>query len=249
MPAAPLLDARAALVPRASLAVLAPLRRRPGIRVGDGQGPAIAWVEWEADDAAVAIRALLPIVGVVLFARSPTGWRRVGRRLDEPAAPGPGSTIPLATALLPAPPQIDLPPETSRDRLAIRLVRGDWPSSASAIVCDLDALERWAGQAPPTEFAGLVAARAGGRGLVVGRPAPAVRDAIRLGGDRVLVPLGYRLEPELPAEFVLLAAGARPDDRLLFLGGGVEVVPGEAFAPLTRASARLATTTSRDAPR
>ena len=63
--------------------------------------------------------------------------------------------------------------------------------------------------------------------------------AVRYWGGDVLVPLGHRPEPDLAPETLRAAAGASAEELLVLDGGGAEVVPRAAFAPLTRAGVRL----------
>src|SRR5262249_9797231 len=89
-------------------------------------------------------------------------------------------------------------------------------------------------------LAALRAACCQGRVLLRGERLPLLAGGERFWGERVLVPLGCRPEPELP-ESALREALALGDDELLLLGEGPpEVVPEAALQPLTRARLRLA---------
>jgi hypothetical protein len=62
----------------------------------------------------------------------------------------------------------------------------------------------------------------------------------RFWGKQVLLPLGFRVEPELAQSVILAALGVRPGDVALWTTAGVEVISSEAFGPVTRAGIRLA---------
>jgi hypothetical protein len=64
--------------------------------------------------------------------------------------------------------------------------------------------------------------------------------AVRLWGDDLLVPVGFRPDPDLPPATLREAVGAEADELVVLDEAGAEVVPRAAFAPLTRAGVRLA---------
>jgi hypothetical protein len=69
---------------------------------------------------------------------------------------------------------------------------------------------------------------------------PAIEGGLRFWGGEVLIPLGYRAEPELADDALRQAVGAGPDDLLILDHDGAELIPREAFRRLSRASIRLA---------
>jgi hypothetical protein len=69
---------------------------------------------------------------------------------------------------------------------------------------------------------------------------PPIPAAQRYWGDDVLVPTGFRLEPDLRAGVVREAAGATTQELLRFDESGAELIPRAVFEPLSRAGIRLA---------
>jgi hypothetical protein len=65
-----------------------------------------------------------------------------------------------------------------------------------------------------------------------------VPDAQRFWGERVLTPLGFRPEPELPETALRAAAEVSLGELLVLTESGAEAIPEDAFAPLTRAAMR-----------
>lgn len=55
-----------------------------------------------------------------------------------------------------------------------------------------------------------------------------------------MTPLGFRPEPLLPEAMLASALALNPDEIALVHSEGMEVIPAEAFAPLSRAGVRLA---------
>src|SRR5262249_55019067 len=84
------------------------------------------------------------------------------------------------------------------------------------------------------------AARCGDRLLLRGDRLPAIPAAERFWGGRVLVPLGFRVEPDLPETAIRAAAGGSLNEMLILTADGAGAGREEGFAPLTRAGARLA---------
>jgi hypothetical protein len=75
--------------------------------------------------------------------------------------------------------------------------------------------------------------------LLRGPALPGTLDGERFWGDSVLIPLGRRPEPDLP-ESVLAAALELCDGAVAMVAAdGVEVVPGAAVGPVSRAGVRL----------
>jgi hypothetical protein len=74
---------------------------------------------------------------------------------------------------------------------------------------------------------------------MLGSRLPSIPGSVRYWGEDVLVPLGYRPDPDLASKTLRAAAGAADDELLLLDEAGAELVPREAFLALTRASVRL----------
>jgi hypothetical protein len=111
--------------------------------------------------------------------------------------------------------------------------------------CYLTGLKQWADLVPSAQLAALRAARFGSWVLLLGSPPPLLPDGERYWGQRILVPLGQRVEPALPESALCEALALRPDEVFLLGASGGEVVSLEVFQPLTRAGTRLAVPESR----
>ena len=55
-----------------------------------------------------------------------------------------------------------------------------------------------------------------------------------------MIPIGFRLHPDLPDAVVRSAVGIAGDDVLLITEAGIEAIPRDRAEPLTRAGIRLA---------
>jgi hypothetical protein len=226
-----------ASLPAAALAVLAELRCRPEIRVilvGDR-----AWVRWEPDGGLVLDR-VLPVQGVVLYARRDGRWYQHGRSL--PAFDLPADTLgqPLAKVLTPAPVLPLAAPPVWAQPLRLRLVREEQPRPSSGLLCRPAELGTWADTATTAQLTSVRAAWRDGQGLLLGRRLPPIADGIRFWGGRVLVPLGFRLDPALPEGELLALLGVEDSEFVLWKESEAEILSQEAFEPLTRAGIRRA---------
>jgi hypothetical protein len=233
----PLRDVCCASLPAEALPVLAGLRAEPGIDLALADGR--AWVRWEAGDEEVR-RRVLPVPGVELYVHREGHWHRFGRHLPALDFPPDLEYRPLYQVLFPAPVQPVPPRPTTRTPVHVTLRPDDRPRPATALECDLAGLARWADGVSEARLQTLLAAQCGGRVLVLGPRLPAVPVGRRYWGEQVLVPLGYRTDPDLPAEAVRAALGLADEDLLVLDEGRSEVVPRSAFRPLTRAAVRLA---------
>lgn len=229
-----------ASIPSNRLDVLAVLRRDPGITVsvrGDR-----AWVAWDPGRVPVA-RRLLPVEGVALYHLRDGRAYRFGAWLPSPDVPGDlGPTaVALVRALVPGPAAI-------HDASAIRirpttlgLARDDSPRPTAALICSLADLGAWADRATRTEIESVQAALTDDLAVLVGDRLPFPPRARRFWGTRVLVPLGWRCEPDLRESALAGVFGLGEHDRaIIHEGGAVEVLPGDVLRPLTRGAVRLA---------
>ena len=142
---------------------------------------------------------------------------------------------------------------------------------ASALRCRLGPLADWAEHAPsacieslsgawcaeaevdPDDAEVLVLLKADTRPQTESHPVgwgrlPALEGALRYCGDEVLIPLGYRPEPGLVERALREAVGAGPDQLVVLDETGPELIPQEAFRPLSRASIRLPRAARRSGP-
>ena len=75
--------------------------------------------------------------------------------------------------------------------------------------------------------------------MLLGGRLPAVPGE-RFWGDRVLVPAGFRPEPDLPPYVLRSACDVAENELLLLDLAGAAAIRDDAFEPLTRAGVRLA---------
>jgi hypothetical protein len=227
----------AARLPADGLAALAPVRSRADVRVQ--LAGAVAWVRWPAGQPDV-VRHLLPVEGVAFFTHRDGAWFPFGRLVPTADAPPDADGLPVAAVIAPQRFEASAPEPPAWAPVAIGVVRGGEPRPATALACPVGELLRWADTATTAELSAVRAARAGGRALLLGRRLPVISTAVRYWGDKVLVPLGFRVEPDLPDAVLREAAGVVAPEELLVLDeGGAEVVPLAAFEPVTRAGVRL----------
>jgi hypothetical protein len=233
----------AARVPAGHLAVLAALRGRAAIRVADDPASGLVWVRWEPGDEAVEA-ALRAVPGVEFFDAAEGSWRRRGSRLPSGLAPpGPENMAPLPGLIAPA--VISAEAARADWRVsALRLVPDDVVRPATAVLTTPADLLDWAAAAPTAEIERFLAAGSAGRLLLIGRNPPWV-EGVRFWGARLLVPLGWRVDPAFPEDHLAGAIGVAEGEIALIRSDGqerirVEIVPLEAIQPLTRHGLRRA---------
>ncbi|VTT96817.1 Uncharacterized protein OS=Singulisphaera acidiphila (strain ATCC BAA-1392 / DSM 18658 / VKM B-2454 / MOB10) GN=Sinac_2119 PE=4 SV=1 [Gemmataceae bacterium] len=229
-------DVVAARISAEHMDALAPVRDRSGVRVHPAA--AAAWVRWPAGSADV-VRCLLPVPGVTFFTHLRGVWSMLGSRLPTSDVPPEGDGLPVAAVLVPGRFEAASPRREEIRPAVLGIVRGGEPRPASALVCSVEVLVRWADVATTAELAAVRAARCGGRAILLGPRLPSLAGAVRLWGTDVLVPVGFRPEPELPPATLREACGAEADELLVLDEARAEVVPKGAFEPLTRAGVRL----------
>jgi hypothetical protein len=257
-------DVRCADIPEGALSVLADLRREPGIRVTIAGGRAsVCWDSAPGSDATrhILVERLLPLAGVEIFVPRDGRWYRPGERLpafELPIPEGSGGA-PLAGVILPEPLAIPHAAIDAPRPVSLGLVRDARESfrPAAAVRCLLGQLAEWAERAPSAWIEALSAAWCNTAGeeaevLVLGpshstathhgglNHIPAFDGGLRFWGRDVLIPLGYRSEPELTERALRDAVGAGRDQVVVFDHTGPEQIPRRAFRRLTRASIRLA---------
>jgi hypothetical protein len=229
-----------ASLPGDRLDVLAGLRRESGITVAVRCDR--AWVAWDPSRTNVA-RELLSVEHVEFFRVREGRYHRLGSWLPSSDVPRDLETtaVPLARALVPEPARLSTPSAVSIRPMPLTLVPDEPPRSATAMLCDLTALVAWADRATRSEVESSMAALSAQTALLVGRSLPWLRGATRLWGERVLVPLGLRPEPELKeSAWAGVFCLDETDLAIVSAGGEVEVVPGDAVERLTRARVRMA---------
>jgi hypothetical protein len=233
----PLDDVCCAQVPAAGLAALASARCLPQIGViADGER---YWLRWdEANDR--ILRLILPLPGVELFSRRGNHWTQPGRRLP---CVGPPEDLPVKSLdhiLFPAPVRPISASAESVQPCQLRLVADDRPRPATALRCPLAALARWAEEATTKQIASVRAAQDGKQAFLVGARLPLLPGNERFWGERVFVRLGMRPEPALSANALIQLLSLQNGEVAVLDNAGLEVLPADAFAPLTRSGIRRA---------
>jgi hypothetical protein len=230
-------DVSAARLAVAHVAALAPVRNQDDVRVHtDGES---AWVRWPAGKPDV-VRCLLPVSGVEFFTHRDGHWFRFGSRLPTAESPPSGDGRPVSAVLFPAKFEPALPTVETAPPVRLGLVRGGEPKAATALACTLVDLAKWADTATTAELTAVRAVRSGGRVVLLGSRLPAVASGTRFWGTDLLVPVGFRPDPDLPPAALRTAVAAGEGELVLLDHDGAELIPKAAFEPLTRAGLRLA---------
>jgi hypothetical protein len=232
----PLDACRAARLPVAGLAALAPLRATGGMHVVLGE---FVWVSWDRSRPEVT-GALLSVPAVELFEPRDGRWFRLGEHLPAFDVPPAGTPMPLDRAVVPAGFAAAEPGERELKRLPLRPIPSDLHRPTSAIRSSVATLQAWAEAATTAEIVGVKAARCGEVAWLLGSKLPALVGAERFSGDRVLVPLGFRPDPDWPEAALREAANVGPDELLVLTEAGTEAIPADAFQALTRGAIRRA---------
>lgn len=232
----PLRDVSAARLPAAGLGALAAVRNRDGVGVLQ-QGETV-WVFWPAGRQEV-VRCLLAVPGVVFFARRDGNWFRFGSLVPTGDEPPAGEGRPIAAVLVPARFEPLAPEPHTLTPFRLTVVRGGAPKPATALLCTVNDLLKWADEATTAELTAVRAARCGDRAILLGSRLPVLASATRFWGKDVLVRIGFRAEPALNDDALREAVGVTGEELLLLDETGAEVIPRVAFEPLTRAGVRL----------
>lgn len=231
----PWLSVAAARLPFMDLNALSPLRDRPDVRLHlDADW---VWVRWGGSREAV-VRCLLPVPGIEFFTRNGGEWYPFARRIPLQAGPPKGEGDSLPRHLSPEPIRPTWPTNEPLLPISPQLVRGGEVRPTTALSCDLEMLHGWARRATTAELAHVGAARSGKRVLLRGDQLPAIATAVRYWGTTLFVPLGFHIAPDLPSALIRDAVGATNTEIVVFDESGIEIIPNNAFAPLTRAAVR-----------
>jgi MoxR-vWA-beta-propeller ternary system domain bpX2 len=233
----PLDEVCCASLPAESLPALAELRAHQGIRVKRVGG--IAWVFWKAGDSAV-LRRVLPVRGAEVFARRGDFWVRPGHSLPAFGVPDDTGTKPLGEVVFPEAVRPLVVERLSLERIRLSLTRDDRPRPATALLCRLGELGRWADGVPECRLSSLEAAHCDELALVRGERLPELSGGERFWGGAVLSPLGFRPEPTLAEREWGRAIGLADGDLALLTAEGAEVIDSGLFQRLTRAGLHLA---------
>jgi MoxR-vWA-beta-propeller ternary system domain bpX2 len=141
------------------------------------------------------------------------------------------------------------------DALRVGLVRDERERfrPATALRCSIQVLFVWSEQATSSQLASLRGAwRVASEGeeaadadrdvFVLGATGelPLLPESVRYWGTDLLVPVGFRADPDLPEGAFCRVVGAGALDLVVLDEGGFELIARDAFKPLVRAGIRLA---------
>jgi MoxR-vWA-beta-propeller ternary system domain bpX2 len=248
-------EVRCASLRANDLRVLAELRGRAEVRVllvGDR-----AWVCWPADSdmlPEVLVARILSLEGVELFTERGGLWYRLGEHLpafDVPFREGADGVL-LDRLLIPGKLSAQRPEGRFGDALRAGLVRDDREGfrPATAFQCSLQVLFVWAEQATSSQLGSLQGAlRKASDGkqedadaFVVGAAVelPLLPESVRYWGTDLLIPVGFRADPDLPDGAFRRVVGAGVGDLVVLDEDGFELITRDAFKPLCRAGIRIA---------
>src|SRR5262249_49852387 len=139
------------------------------------------------------------------------------------------------------------PPPAVGPPVPLGVVPDDRHRPTTALRTTLTALAGWADAATTARLARLQAARRGGAVWLLGPELPHLPGE-RFWGGAVLVPLGFRPDPDWPAAALREAAGVAADEVLVLTADAAEAIPRPAFRPLTRAAVRRAALAAGEGP-
>ena len=248
-------EVRCASLRADDLRILADLRGQVEVRVLlDGDR---AWVWWPVNSEGISeivAGRILPLEGVALFTERGGLWYRLGEHLPAFGVPfrdGADGVL-LDRLLIPGKLSAQRPERRFSDPLRVGLVRDEREGfrPATAFRCSLHALSVWAERATSSQLSSLQGAlRMASDGVeedtdafVVGVAGelPLLPESVRYWGTDLLVPVGYRADPDLPAGAIRRVVGAGLGDLVVLDEAGFELIARAAFKPLSRAGVRLA---------
>jgi hypothetical protein len=226
-----------ASVPAIAVAVLADVRCLPQVQVAlVGER---AWIRFPPGNEQVLNR-LLPVRGGEFFVLRDGLWYRHGCHLPCFDLPIDAKAQPLDLALTPAAVEPQAAPRCPVQPVPLRLVPDNRPRQTTAMTCSKVELASWAEGATTASLTSIRGAISGDRVLLLGRHLPLFGEGARFWGGRLLAPLGYQVVPALPENEMLEALGVAEDAFLILSAERAEVIPQNAFEPLTRTGVRLA---------
>lgn len=226
-----------ASLPREALRSLADIRCVPDIQVSFiGER---AWVRWPPGREEV-LRRLLPQPGLKLYRFHEGRWYPYGGHLPAFDLPVQAEAQALYQILLPKAVRVEPPATVNIEPLQLSLVPDMHGRATTAMLCSVVELEQWADQIPSARLASFRAARLGELILMMGCRLPYLQGNERFWGEQVLVPLGYRVEPDLPEETIYEVLNIDDTEVVVISHDGADVIPKEVFSTLTRTRVRLA---------
>jgi len=226
---------RAARMPVASLHALAVFRTRNDIRVSviDDE----AWVWWDSSDSEL-VQSLLAAPDATFFAQRNGEWFEAHSLLPMWDMPASAPTQRLDEILTPSPFAVIRPEPLSEPPKSIELVRDVHPRTASALRCTWSDFVRWADTATTFSIERLEAAKSDDVVWLRGEHLPPIAKSERFWGERLLLPLGFRAEPDWPESMLLAIADVPSSDVVVVLPNAIEIIPANAWGPVSRAAIR-----------
>lgn len=216
--------------------LLAPLRCHPSVQVGCKEEK--LWLRWDEGNGQV-VQALLPIPGIQFFGKQDPYWYPAGQSL-------PAFTIPqlewrsLDQLLLPE--RIATVPASQGNfekvPFGLRPANRNQPTRSG--LYPLPSFRGWVEQMPTSVISSLRGVYSEQKIFVIGDQLPLLSGCQRFWGQDVFVPVGFDLEPSLPAGALRDALGLKPREILLVLDQHLEIINAETIQPLSRAGVRLA---------
>lgn len=228
-----------ARLPVAALADLADLRARPDLEILHLDSA--LWLRWKIDPETIVLR-LLPLPGIELFERRDNRWFPAGRLLPTLEVPDdrtPGWK-PLTAVLFPA--RIDpvFEPLVGWERTGLRLVPSSEPRPTRALRAAFDVVQTWCETAPTSDLLAQRAVWNRDEVILLGDALPPLQPASRYWGQRLLLPLGQRLEPELPEVALLDLFSLSRGEIALLDEAAIDILEEARLHPLSRAALRRA---------
>lgn len=175
--------------------------------------------------------------------------RRPGHRVPTASLPSDLSWQPIDQRFRFALPTPGIGAQTAlRDRPPLRLERGGNQRTAAALIVSLSELAAWVDTAAAVRMQPLRWLRRADQALVFGTPLPPLDGVLLAACDQVLLPVGFRWQPALPASSVFqafcTAANVNPQTVGVWLVWESDrrwcLVDDDDWVSLTRASVRAA---------
>ncbi len=230
-------DVECACLPAGRMGRLASLRCQPGVEIALHDRD--LWLRWPAGHDEVA-GLLFALGGARLFSQREGRWYAWGRAIPAFDVPGNLRYRPLEQVILPERVEPLAADSFAAKPMTLRLVPDDLARPTLAMRCSLSAFWTWAETMPACVLLRYRAALGGARLFVLGKKLPWIEGSERFWGRRVLIPLGYRPDPNLSETSLRLLSGTADSNLLVLHDAGCETIPQDHFTPLTHAALRLA---------
>lgn len=226
-----------ASLPPETLPALADLRAVAGVMVR--LAPDRLWVRWESGDEQV-LACLLPLSGLVLYEFREGRWYRLGGHLPAFEIATEGDFLRIHQVIFPAPMQTIPSRPGPLSKISLSLRPDPRPRPTTAMICPLSDLLAWTDAIPTCRLGQLQCARNGSNVLVIGSRLPLFATSQRFWGEAILLPLGFRLEPDLPERLLRVCLDLSATELAIVTEAGIDVLDRSELTRLNRASLRLA---------